>query len=685
MQTPPSPGRGVLASMAEAHMSMVESIVRGTYDYWSDFIGRGGNPADVPIDVLSWWGLMLRREEPQWSTDSEIVRTWPLARLRDFSGRASDRDSDVVPTLILPPHAGHDSCIVDFSTDQSQVRTARAAGLDRLWVLDWAGASSANRHASIAEHVATIAEAVETVGGRVNLIGDSQGGWLAAIYAALHPESVASLVVAGGAIDHEAGDQGLRRWLTAAAPDGNLGFFRNLVALNGGVIPGELLTGSLLGAEPKTELTRAVDLLGHIRDEAHVERFRRFEAWFRWTQPVAGDFYLWMVEHLYLKNELATGTLEVDGRTVDLRAIECPVHLVAGEHDATTRPEQVFAMADLVGTPGPQVRRHLAPGGQFGLFMGHDALRAPWPTIFASIAARSGAAAQAPAPDSAPDLAPDLAPGPAPDPTPDADSAAGAATDAETLATDESAAASAAAEGGSTIGPDADLVGTGPLADPAAVAEAHEAVAEQAAVAVEVPAATVAQTAPLTDEPAAVEPGVVEPGADERASVPTADRGDVGAGADRRSAPAPDEPSTEQHVAGGAAGPVPAKRAPAKKAPRKATRKATTKKAAAKKTAPASGPNADATAAPEPTADPAPVPPEPEGRPIDAQPAHSPTPAHDVPAETAGDTPGDPAATATTGDAAADDMPRAEPAQEAPAAPAVDSANPAVAEELAQD
>ena len=54
---------------------------------------------------------MLTRRRPQWHNEHEIVFETPIARLRDFSQGSTD---DVVPTLVLPPQAGHDSCIVDF-------------------------------------------------------------------------------------------------------------------------------------------------------------------------------------------------------------------------------------------------------------------------------------------------------------------------------------------------------------------------------------------------------------------------------------------------------------------------------------------------------------------------------------------------------------------------------------------
>ena len=108
----------------------------------------------------------------------------PLARLRDFSISRKR----VVPTLVLPPQAGHDSCIVDYSAEQSQMRTIVECGLERAFSLDWVGATKETKDASIEDYMDVVDRAIDHCGGRVNLIGDCQGGWLATIYAALHPE-----------------------------------------------------------------------------------------------------------------------------------------------------------------------------------------------------------------------------------------------------------------------------------------------------------------------------------------------------------------------------------------------------------------------------------------------------------------------------------------------------------------
>ena len=42
-----------------------------------------------------------------------------------------------MPTLVLPPQAGHASSIVDYGPGQSQMRTLRDAGLDNIFAIDW--------------------------------------------------------------------------------------------------------------------------------------------------------------------------------------------------------------------------------------------------------------------------------------------------------------------------------------------------------------------------------------------------------------------------------------------------------------------------------------------------------------------------------------------------------------------
>jgi poly(3-hydroxyalkanoate) synthetase len=361
------------------------TAAQGSLDYWSQAFGR---PDRLALDALRYWSEVSTRRKPEWSTPHEIVREWPAARLRDFTDGAQDA---VVPTLVLPPQAGHDSCIVDFSPDQSQMQTIRDAGLTNAFTLDWIGATPKTRNAGVDDYLAIIDESVAALGGHVNLIGDCQGGWLATIYAALRPQNVNTLTIAGAPIDFHCGEPLIHAWVEAMKLD----FYRGLVASGGGVLKGEYMLASFVALEPQAELSKHMQLLAGLGDAGFLARHRRFEDWYKHTQDIPGAFYLWIVEHLFRNNELLHGELELWGEPVDLARIACPVNLIAGAKDHITPPDQVYALGDVVSTPERYVQRRLSDGGHLGLFMSHEALRKHWPPMLRHVFehSTSGAAA----------------------------------------------------------------------------------------------------------------------------------------------------------------------------------------------------------------------------------------------------------------------------------------------------
>ena len=387
---PVAPQGGTPLSRATAPVSATLAVWKTAVEegmhYWSRLPRRGFPPLTVLSDTARWMQLMTDRRPPSWSSPHTVIFATPIARLRDFTDGATD---DVVPTLLLPPQAGHDSCIVDYSPAQSQVRTARAAGLTRLFSLDWVGATPQSKDATIDDYIAVIDRALDHLGGRANVVGDCQGGWLATIYAALRPERVHTLTIAGAPIDYRAGQPPIGDWVDALGGN-DLAFYRGLVAQAGGVLPGRhMLTGFIL-LKPEAEAEKALQLFSHLDDEEHVARYREFEDWFKHVQDIPGAFYLWIIEHLFRDNGLVKGQVEIGGRRVQLSRISCPVNLLAGATDHITPPAQVFALADHVSTPADEISRATTRGGHLGLFMGNEALREHWPVIFGDIAGRSG-------------------------------------------------------------------------------------------------------------------------------------------------------------------------------------------------------------------------------------------------------------------------------------------------------
>jgi poly(3-hydroxybutyrate) depolymerase len=380
-----APSAAMAARVLSSGVDSWRAALDGTMRYWQGAWERGVTPLDVAFDVSRWWNETASRGEPAWATPNRVVLESPLVRLRDFS---SSRADDLVPTLLVPPQAGHASCIVDYSAEQSQVKTARAAGLTRLYSLDWVAATQETKDAGIADYVGLMDDAIKRIGGPVNLIGDCQGGWLSVIYAALRPESVHTLTIAGAPIDFHAGGAVIHGYVQALGAR-DLRFYEEVVRLGGGVMKGEFMLNGFIALKPESEIAKHLELLANIHDGDHVLRHRAFEDWFKHTQDIPGAFYLWIVEHLFRDNALIRGELTVGGERVDLRRIRCPLNLLAGATDHITPPPQVFALAGAVSTPRKHVTRQVTSGGHLGLFMGREALRDHWPAIVADIFSHS--------------------------------------------------------------------------------------------------------------------------------------------------------------------------------------------------------------------------------------------------------------------------------------------------------
>ncbi|MHA6795123.1 alpha/beta fold hydrolase [Pseudonocardia bannensis] len=363
---------------------VMAEFTRAAGTAWIDTLSRRAGPVDLATRGLLWWNAMRDRRVPQWHQPNEIVLSTPFAHLRDFTAEAH-RSDEVVPTLVLPPQAGHSSTVVDFSPAQSQISVIRAAGLTRVYALEWRPATATTRHVTITDYLDMIDRSIRRMGGRANLIGDCQGGWLAAIYASLHPERVHTLTLAGAPIDFHAGESVIAASTIALTRAFGLAPYRALVALGGGNMPGRAVLGNFIGIQPQSEVSRQLQLLENIHDDGHVERYRVFEDWFKYTQDIPGAFYLWLVENLFWRNLLISGKLTVDGRRADMAAITSPLFLLAGSTDHITPPAQVFAAADAVSTPREHITQRTAQGGHLGLFMGRDALREDWPPLLEAI------------------------------------------------------------------------------------------------------------------------------------------------------------------------------------------------------------------------------------------------------------------------------------------------------------
>lgn len=317
---------------------------------------------------------------PKWATKNRVLRSLDTMLLRDFSRPGATG----TPVLVDAPYAGHSSTIADFAKGQSLAETLMTSGLSRLLVTDWKSASRKMRDYDIDRYLSDLDRAVEAIGGRVHLVGLCQGGWMSAMYACLHPDKVASLVLAGSPIDTDAGDGPIKR-LAHATP---MRVYEEMVAAGGGRMLGQFMLAGWKDMHPGEQyLGKFIDLYAHIEDRNYIDRTERFERWYENPIDMPGAFYLQAIRELFKENRFARGEFVALGRTLSLKTVICPVFMLAGREDDITTPDQVFAAEHLVGTRPERIMKSLVPGGHIGLFMGKKTLETVWPKIARWIAA----------------------------------------------------------------------------------------------------------------------------------------------------------------------------------------------------------------------------------------------------------------------------------------------------------
>jgi polyhydroxyalkanoate synthase len=211
----------------------------------------------------------------------------------------------------------------------------------------------------------------------LTMLGYCIGGTLAACYAALYPHSpveMRNLVLFTAPIDFaDAGKFGL---MTAK-----------------GVFPIEQLTSVLplvpgqmpdMGAKLLSPLPTTVGTYVRLWDRLDDEKFdlAGWQAMFRWVNdgvPFASAAYRQWITEFYQDNRLVSGRLEIDGRTVRLEQISCPVLNVAAADDEIAPRPTTRAIMQL--TSSTDMEEIVLTGGHVGIVVGRAARSALWPQV----------------------------------------------------------------------------------------------------------------------------------------------------------------------------------------------------------------------------------------------------------------------------------------------------------------
>ena len=195
----------VTSRTLDAAVETWSAAVGGMADYWSAAIAERERPLDVALDGMRWWQLMTDRRPPQWASRQRIVRRSPLTRLRDFTPAPRPTSCPRSSCRRRPATTPASS-----TTAPSRARCRRSSPPASSASTRWTGSASrrTTKDATITDYLAEVDAAVRrpaTAATSTSWATARAAGW-PPIYAALHPERVNTLTIAGAPIDFHAGD-----------------------------------------------------------------------------------------------------------------------------------------------------------------------------------------------------------------------------------------------------------------------------------------------------------------------------------------------------------------------------------------------------------------------------------------------------------------------------------------------
>ena len=308
-------------------------------------------------------------------TPKEVVYTEDKLTLYHYQGDPQAA-TNPVPLLIVYALVNR-PYMTDIQENRSTVRNLMEAGQD-LYLIDWGYPDGADSSLMLEDYIdGYIDRCVDVIRDRhgldkINILGICQGGSFSLCYTALHQEKVQNLITMVTPVDFQTPDNMLSAWVQHIDID--------LLVDTLGNIPGEMLNWTFLSLKPFS-LTgqKYVNMVDVLEDEDKLKNFLRMEKWIFDSPDQAGETFRQFIKEFYQKNGLINGTLEIGGRSVDLKQITCPVLNIYGEQDHLVPPD---ASRALEGRTGSRDYSEISfPGGHIGIYVSGRAQKQIPPAI----------------------------------------------------------------------------------------------------------------------------------------------------------------------------------------------------------------------------------------------------------------------------------------------------------------
>lgn len=289
-----------------------------------------------------------------------------------------------VPLLLVPSIINR-YYVLDLQPGRSMVAYLLQQGFD-LWLVDWGKPTAEDRFDTFDDYIQLYLHRLvnrvrqETGVAQISLLGYCIGGTFTAIYTALYPAGVASLINLAGPIDFSQGGI-LCTWTQPQR------FRPEAITKAYGNMPGWLMNSAFDGLLPANQLRQALNLWDRLDHDSRLQDYLGLRHWLTDEVDFPGAAYQKYIGDCYQRNLLVKGQLTIDSRPVHLADITCPLLSITSDGDYIAPAGAVLALNQLSNSPDQSELK--LQGGHIGIVTGRDARQKLWPALTNWLAPRS--------------------------------------------------------------------------------------------------------------------------------------------------------------------------------------------------------------------------------------------------------------------------------------------------------
>lgn len=306
-------------------------------------------------------------------TPFEVIGKFGRCRLLYYSPKVQCG----YPPIFITPSIINKYYILDLMDGLSFIEHLKNANIP-VYLIDWGEPRTQDRLATLEDHIlhwldwAMIESCRHAKIESIDILGQCIGGTFAAIYAALRPQRVKSVIALTTPISFH--DSGL-----LSAWSNNTSVNLGSISDQWGNVYREFLKESFYMLKPLDRLRKYNNFFKYSWDDKFLDRYLALNHWVDDCIAFPGKTYVRYIQDFYQKNLLLKGNLKVGEELVELKAIHCPVLVICSKDDNIVPFDSAAILLDLISSTKKEIK--VITGGHIGIVISSKVQERLWEPV----------------------------------------------------------------------------------------------------------------------------------------------------------------------------------------------------------------------------------------------------------------------------------------------------------------